>query len=300
MQNELYHHGILGMKWGVRRFQNKDGTLTPAGIKRYAKDYNKIANKAKNREVFTEERTIPKGTKMYRTTSSDQKEGEGPIYVSYLDVDRNHYKGGYIRNRDNAKKAYEREYTLKEDLKIPSRKEAYDVINDVVVKNSKLFEEAMKGYVDMTIPKGSTLRLELTDSYYDPNKPYDQRDYSEAAQSKAMNKYVKELISSSANQTPEELCFSVCQSLNLAPKGRAKIIGELKKRGYNAMVDEASVGGQNEWVKEGVDPLIIFDSNILNQNSVNKISRREEKKANNADTKWQRKASYSRGAWSAI
>ena len=31
---ELYHHGILGQKWGVRRFQNKDGSLTSAGKKR--------------------------------------------------------------------------------------------------------------------------------------------------------------------------------------------------------------------------------------------------------------------------
>ena len=36
-QNELYHHGILGMKWGIRRFQNKDGSLTTAGKKRYYK-----------------------------------------------------------------------------------------------------------------------------------------------------------------------------------------------------------------------------------------------------------------------
>lgn len=32
---ELYHHGIKGMKWGVRRYQNRDGSLTPEGKKRY-------------------------------------------------------------------------------------------------------------------------------------------------------------------------------------------------------------------------------------------------------------------------
>lgn len=35
MQYELYHYGIKGQKWGVRRFQRKDGSLTPAGKKRY-------------------------------------------------------------------------------------------------------------------------------------------------------------------------------------------------------------------------------------------------------------------------
>lgn len=34
MNNELYHHGIKGQKWGVRRYQNKDGSLTAAGKKR--------------------------------------------------------------------------------------------------------------------------------------------------------------------------------------------------------------------------------------------------------------------------
>ena len=36
--DELYHHGIKGQKWGRRRFQNEDGSLTPAGKERYDDD----------------------------------------------------------------------------------------------------------------------------------------------------------------------------------------------------------------------------------------------------------------------
>ena len=38
MDSYIAHHGIIGMKWGVRRYQNKDGTLTNAGKARYATD----------------------------------------------------------------------------------------------------------------------------------------------------------------------------------------------------------------------------------------------------------------------
>lgn len=45
--NELYHHGILGQKWGVRRFQYSDGTYTKKGLERYKKSEEKY-NEAKS------------------------------------------------------------------------------------------------------------------------------------------------------------------------------------------------------------------------------------------------------------
>ena len=52
-EKELYHHGIKGMKWGVRRYQNKDGSLTEAGKNRQIKSDRRRA--VKNRRSMSNE-----------------------------------------------------------------------------------------------------------------------------------------------------------------------------------------------------------------------------------------------------
>ena len=53
--NELYHHGIKGQKWGVRRYQNADGSLTAAGTKRYYKNAIKNASDVSSKKALKNE-----------------------------------------------------------------------------------------------------------------------------------------------------------------------------------------------------------------------------------------------------
>ena len=67
--NSLYHHGIKGQKWGVRRFQKKDGSLTPAGRKRYDDDG---PSQKKQKEY-----KIPKNKSLHRLKIEEKYKAKG-------------------------------------------------------------------------------------------------------------------------------------------------------------------------------------------------------------------------------
>jgi len=76
MDEELYHYGIKGMKWGVRRYQNKDGSLTQAGKARERNANKRQARKdiAKSRKAASKNRSLMSDAELDKRIKRLEKE----------------------------------------------------------------------------------------------------------------------------------------------------------------------------------------------------------------------------------
>lgn len=114
MENELAHWGIKGMRWGVRRYQNKDGTLTPAGKKRYESELAKLKkeervlkNRQKSQAKFDEldrKRKQLDDLKKRKVSSTTKKSEGAPKRKSIMDMSDEELQA--FINRTNLEKQY--------------------------------------------------------------------------------------------------------------------------------------------------------------------------------------------------
>lgn len=123
MSSELYHHGVKGMRWGVRRFQNRDGTLTAEGKQHL------LSKSSGYHEKHNDDITFKKNFKFDRVGVGGEKD-EGSTFVSYTDNDRNMYRANYDMLAVGAGEVHKLELKAIKELKIAGKKAQVEALLD--------------------------------------------------------------------------------------------------------------------------------------------------------------------------
>lgn len=133
----LCHHGILGMKWGVRRYQNKDGTLTEAGKMHYGIKKGYTQEELTKKSLYGLGKTLKK-TKTFKERSLIEKSATENIIKSNRDLNLNVLSK--IRNVQKELNDKQKEYMS-----------AYNKIRKDIYSDETKFRKAAKWYADSVI-----------------------------------------------------------------------------------------------------------------------------------------------------
>ncbi len=139
-EDGFYHSGILGMKWGVRRFQNEDGSLTEAGKKRYTNLSGKIEKQQRKIDKF--QRKVDKKSRQYLRAEKKKIKAarlKNRAMNAWIMSDSKRARLSFKADRLNAKAAKMQNSTLKNEAKI---RRAQSLINKYSRKIAKFAPES--------------------------------------------------------------------------------------------------------------------------------------------------------------
>ena len=143
--NELYHHGVKGQKWGIRRYQNADGTLTPAGRLKYGIELRKevkgykISTKANYEKAKQEYRDFKKSgikdSENRNKLKQKVKNARDEKRIANA-LTKNKYKSLYFKTRDPEKKRVTKDMIISDDkFNRTARKAVITAVGAKVVGN---------------------------------------------------------------------------------------------------------------------------------------------------------------------
>lgn len=186
----LEHHGILGMRWGIRRYQNEDGTYTEEGRKRYSEYKEKVHQKAEDaqeRVRKANEKYLKLSTRKFFTNDISLAKAKKQLYRATKKANKLTRKDEKLdREIENAEKnRAEAEREKRREVDPETRKKLTDILfkqlreNDRVDKNAKDLDKDTKAstgtikkdtdlYVRDRIIGGTSLRIlkENLDKHY--------------------------------------------------------------------------------------------------------------------------------------